>query len=31
VNNPYLDMGQGLLECLEEVYKDEVAAKEEGG
>ena len=31
INNPYLDMGQGLLECLEEIYEDEVAAKEEGG
>lgn len=23
VNNPYLDMGQGLLSCLEEVYQQE--------
>ena len=29
VNNPYLDMGQGLVECLEEIYGEEVIAKEE--
>jgi UDP-glucose 4-epimerase len=23
VANPYLDMGQGLLECLEEIYLEE--------
>ena len=23
VNNPYLDMGAGLLECLEEIYEQE--------
>lgn len=23
VNNPYLDMGQGLLECLEEIYQSQ--------
>ena len=29
VNNPYLDMGQGLLECLEEIYyEEEVVAQE---
>jgi UDP-glucose 4-epimerase len=22
VNNPYLDMGQGLIECLEEIYQE---------
>ncbi|MDA2932767.1 NAD(P)-dependent oxidoreductase [Acidobacteria bacterium AH-259-D05] len=31
VNNPYLDMGEGLLECLEEIYDDTTAPKEEGG
>ena len=24
VNNPYLDMGQGLLNCLEEIYQEEL-------
>jgi UDP-glucose 4-epimerase len=23
VNNPYLDMGQGLIECLEEIYEEQ--------
>ena len=26
VNNPYLDMGQGLLDCLESLYEEEVIA-----
>jgi UDP-glucose 4-epimerase len=26
VNNPYLDMGQGLLECLEEIFRDGAGA-----
>lgn len=28
VNNPYLDMGQGLLECLEGLYEEEGLPKE---
>lgn len=27
VNNPYLDMGQGLLECLEGIFEEEMTAK----
>lgn len=29
VNNPYLDMGQGLLDCLECIYEEEIITKEE--
>jgi hypothetical protein len=29
VANPYLDMGQGLLECLEEVYLEELGDGQE--
>jgi UDP-glucose 4-epimerase len=29
VNNPYLDMGQGLLDCLESLYDEELRAKEQ--
>jgi UDP-glucose 4-epimerase len=29
VNNPYLDMGQGLLDCLESLYEEEVMPKEQ--
>lgn len=29
VNNPYLEMGQGFLECLEEIYEGEVTEQEE--
>ena len=28
VNNPYLDMGQGLLDCLESLYEEEGMPKE---
>jgi UDP-glucose 4-epimerase len=29
VNNPYLDMGQGLLECLEEIHSADLAERAE--
>lgn len=31
VNNPFLEMGQGLLECLEEIYENEAVIRERGG
>ena len=29
VNNPYLDMGQGLLDCLESLYEEEQIANQQ--
>jgi len=29
VSNPYLDMGQGLLDCLEEIYEEERVVKKQ--